>query len=300
MTAHDISDMMAGVIVPGITLATLIRNRILSVNHPNDSSDTGFALKRMVACALLYFFDYWYYCNDFYHFSNNNPFLALIIIGMYSQLVVTIGKVFIESFEYKGYRSMGIGFSDCLSAFIWKLVGPKFSCKIPHREFGKNKRDKYGETWEEKHQRWQREAEAYEKREKEKAEFNQWWHDQFGEWYYDKNGVHTEKNYTKSAGHNTQNGGSFKKSSSYQQNTNNTNENNRAGTSENQVYTAKEREAIRMLGLKDGFTKKDIHDRRIYFAKQYHPDISGARSYEDKMAAINNACDILEHCAIAN
>lgn len=299
MTAHDISDMMAGVIVPGITLTTVIRNRILSEDHPTDSCDTGFALKRMAVCALLYFFDYWYYSTDFYHFSNNNPFLALIIMGMYAQLIVTIGKVFVESFEYKGYRSMGLGFSDCLSAFVWKLVGPKFSCRIPHRKKEKEQRDKYGETWEEKQQRWQREAEAYEKEKKEKEAFNQWWHDQFGEWYYDKNGVHTEKSHTESAGQNTQNGRTSQKSSSYQQDTNNTkNGNERTGASGSSVYTAKEREAIRMLGLKNGFTRKDIHDKRIYFAKRYHPDVSESRSYEDKMAAINNACDILEHCAM--
>ena len=295
MTAQDISYMMQGLIVPGITLATVIRNRILSENHPIDSCDTGFALKRMAGCALLYFFDYWYYSTDFYHFSNNDPIFGLIILGLYGQLIATMGKVFVESFEYKGYRSMGLGFSDCLSAFVWQLVGPKFSYRIHYRKNEKEQRDKYGETWEEKLQRWQREAEAYEKEKKEKEAFNQWWHDKFGEWYYDENGVHTEKSHTESAGQNTQNGRTSQKSSSYQQDTSG---NERTGASGSSVYTAKEWEAIRMLGLKDGFTKKDIHDKRIYFAKRYHPDVSESRSCEDKMAAINNACDILEHCAI--
>ena len=287
MTAHDISDMMAGVIVPGITLATLIRNRILSVNHPNDSSDTGFALKRMAACALLYFFDYWYYSTDFYHFSNNDPIFGLIILGLYGQLIATMGKVFVESFEYKGYRSMGLGFSDCLSAFVWQLVGPKFSYRIHYKKKEeKEQRDKYDETWE---KIWQQEAEAHEKEKKEDEAFNQWWHDQFGEWYFDKNGVHTEKSHTESTGQNTQNGRTSQKSSSYQQSTNNTkNGNERTGASGSSVYTAKEWEAIRMLGLKDGFTKKDIHDKRIYFAKRYHPDVSESRSCEDKMAATFN------------
>lgn len=301
MTAQDIKDLTAAFLFPGITIITLVRNGRLSEDHPYDSCDTGYSLKRFVVCGLLYLFDYWYYGKDFWHFNNNGPFLGPIIAFMYLQLIVTMGKIFFGSFAYKGYRSMGLGLSNWISAFVWEEVDLDFSFHIPHRKHKEEKKEqtnKDDESWDEAFERWYQEDKEWQK---ETEDFNRWYYKTYGKKYTEKTDSYTDDDFDDFSEQSGQNESSNQKSS-YQNNTGYSgggNQSQSKNTTGRSIYTAKELEAIRMLGLKEGFTKRDVHNKRIYFAKQYHPDVSKGASSEERMAAINNACDILEHCSAA-
>lgn len=50
-------------------------------------------------------------------------------------------------------------------------------------------------------------------------------------------------------------------------------------------------QAMRILGLKPGFTKTELHFRRKELAKKFHPDVGGDPDY---LKRINAAYDLLE------